>query len=34
MDKPIYFFGTSPSNPWAILAMWLPLAASHKIQEN
>jgi hypothetical protein len=34
MVKTNLFFGTMPFNLWAMLAMWLPLGAPHKIKRN
>jgi hypothetical protein len=34
MDKRIFFFGTLPFSPYAVLATWLHLEAPQKIQEK
>jgi hypothetical protein len=34
MDKTNFFFGTRPFSPWAVLATWLHLEASQKLQEK
>jgi hypothetical protein len=34
MDKTIYFLGTMPFSPWAVLAAWLHLGALQKLQEK
>jgi hypothetical protein len=31
MGKTIYFFGTLPFNPWAVLATWLYLGVPQKL---
>jgi hypothetical protein len=34
IGKTIFFFGTMPFSPWAVLATWLHIGAPQKLQEK